>query len=449
MDAPLFRAGAPSRTAPLAERMRPRRLDEIVGQKHLLSEGGFLRAAIARRELPSLILFGPPGCGKTTLARLLAAELGIRFHQLSAVESGVKDVRRVAEEARALRAQELRSLLFLDEIHRFHRGQQDALLPHVEDGTLILVGATTENPAHSVVTPLLSRCRLLALEALAEEDIAALLARALGERARGLGNLPLEAEDAVLAAIAAESAGDARRGLSTLEIAAQRALARVEDGATARIELEDVREAAQQRFLHADRRGDAHYDLASAFIKSLRGSDPDAAVYYLMRLVEGGEDPRFLTRRMMIFAAEDIGIADPRSLEVAVAAAEAYERIGLPEGTLPLTQAAIYLSLAPKSGAVIAARDAAREAVHRQGSLPVPAFLRDAHGGAAKSLGIGRDYVNPHSTPEEHVPVDHLPERLHGTRFYRPGEQGAETRAGARLSWLRARVDEARRGRKS
>jgi putative ATPase len=432
--------------APLSERMRPRRLDEVVGQDHLVGAEGFLRRSVGTRRLPSLILWGPPGSGKTTLARLLAREIGAELMPLSAVTSGVKDVRECVARARQLRDAGARAVLFVDEIHRFHRGQQDALLPHVEDGTVVLVGATTENPAHSVVSPLLSRCRVLTLQPLDEGALEQLLRRALADPDRGLDAAGLEVPDAVLTRIAEEAEGDARRALDTLEIAARLARARAGEE-EAGIGSDDVRQALQQRTLRADRRGDAHYDLASAFIKSLRGSDPDAALYYLMRMLEGGEDPRFLARRMIIFAAEDVGLADPRALQLAVSAAEGFERVGLPEGSLPLAEAALYLAVAPKSNRVIVARDAAARAAREHGSLPVPLALRDAHAGLSRSLGHGRDYRYPHDEPGHHAPVDYLPEALAGTRFYEPTEEGLEARVRERLERLREAVARARKQR--
>jgi putative ATPase len=417
--------------APLAERLRPETLEEFVGQEHLTGTGKLLRQALARGKLPSLIFWGPPGTGKTTLARLLARSSGSAFVGMSAVSAGVKDVREVvaqAEERRRLHGQG--TVFFLDEIHRFNRAQQDALLPHVEKGTLTLLGATTENPSFEVNAALLSRTRVVTLRPLEEEELVALLQRALTSP-RGLAG-KVEADDSAVLAMARAAGGDARRALTTLEVAAS--------GGT-RIDEARVAEALQQRTLLYDRAGEEHYNVISAFIKSLRGSDPDAALYWMARMLEAGEEPRFVVRRMVIFASEDIGNADPQALQVAVAALQAFELVGLPEGTLPLTQAATYLALAPKSNAVISAYGRAREAVLDKGALGVPLHLRNAPTPLMKSLGYGGGYQYPHDFEGHVVAEEYLPEALRGASFYRPGTEGREKELKERLEALqRARA---------
>jgi putative ATPase len=421
--------------APLADRMRPRALDEIAGQDHLLRPGAGLRALLDAGTLPSLILWGPPGCGKTTLARLLAREVDARFEALSAVSAGVKEIRAVVDRAR--RERQRPTLLFLDEIHRLNRAQQDALLPHVEAGTVTLVGATTENPSFEVIAPLLSRCRVLTLERLAPEALAGIVRRAAADRERGLGGRMPVPDEAVVEAVAEAADGDARRALGLLEAAA--AVERGRSGADVPISLESLREAAGRRLLVHDRDREEHYNVVSALIKSLRASDPDAALYWMARMLAAGEDPLFVARRLVIFAAEDVGNADPAALGVATSAFLAVERIGMPEGRIPLAQAATHLACAPKSNAAYRGIGRALEAVERHGSLPVPKHLRNAPTPLMKELGYGEGYEYPHDAPDGFVAARNLPEELGDLRFYEPKEVGQEQEAAERLRVWRGR----------
>ena len=401
--------------APLALRLRPRTLDEFLGQRHILSEGSALRLAIEDDRVSSMILYGPPGSGKTTLARVVANTTGADFEELSAVSASVADVRRIIGGARErLGATGQRTILFLDEIHRFNKAQQDALLPAVEEGLVTLIGATTENPYFEVNSALLSRVQLYELEPLAEEDLEAITRR-------GAVELAAEVPDELIALIARRAGGDARNALNILELAWQTAVEEQEALAEAHVE-----DAARKRPLVYDKGGDAHYDFISAFIKSMRGSDPDAALYYLAAMLEGGEDARYVARRMIVLASEDIGNADPRALLVAVAAAQAVEHVGLPEARLNLAQAAIYLARAPKSNAVIQALGAATRDVREHGHLRPPQALRDTHYRGAKKLGRGEGYIYPHSDPAG-FDVDHLPDDLKGRRYYEPSGAGEET----------------------
>jgi putative ATPase len=394
--------------------VRPQSLDDFVGQRHILGERSALRTGIEQDLVRSMILFGPPGSGKTTLARIVAHTTGAAFEELSAVSATVADVRGVLARARErLGAHGQRTILFLDEIHRFNKAQQDALLPAVEDGVVTLIGATTQNPYFEVNSALLSRMQLYELEPLSDDDLALVVDR-------GAAELDVELADDVAALIVRRAGGDARHALNILELAAQTATA---DGTP--IAEAHVEDAARKRPLVYDKGGDAHYDFISAFIKSMRGSDPDAAVYYLAAMLEGGEDPRYVARRMIVLASEDIGNADPRALQVAVAAAQALEHVGLPEARLNLAQAAIYLARAPKSNAVIKALGAAAEDVREHGHLRPPDPLRDAHYPGAKKLGRGQGYVYPHSDPAG-FEVDHLPDELKGRRYYEPSGNGEE-----------------------
>jgi putative ATPase len=427
--------------APLADRMRPRGLDEFLGQEHILGPGKVLRKAIESGELHSAIFWGPPGSGKTTLARLMAANTNARFVSYSAVTSGVKDIRRVTELAGVTVSREgKRTILFVDELHRFNKAQQDAFLPFVEQGTIVLVGATTENPSFEINSALLSRCRVYVLQPLAKKDLITLLQRAGADSERGLGARNLAVGKAALDHIARASDGDARRALNALELAADIAAPGPEGRPN--VDLACAEEALQKRAILYDKGGEEHYNLISAFIKSVRGSDPDASLYWMARMLEGGEDPMFIARRLVVLASEDIGNADPRALPLAVAAKEAVHFLGLPECRLSLAQAATYLASAPKSNAsYVAINDAQRDA-REHGSLPVPKHLRNAPTGLMKGLGYGAGYVYPHSEPDALDGTDYLPEKLVGTRYYFPKEFGAEREIAERLScWRRRKKD--------
>jgi putative ATPase len=435
----LFRAQL-SASHPLADRMRPQALDEVVGQQHLLAPGKLLSQMVAARALHSMILWGPPGTGKTTLAILLARQSGAVFRSIAAVSSGVAELREIAELARREATVGRRTVLFIDEIHRWNRAQQDACLPHVESGLFTLIGATTENPSFEVIAPLLSRMQVLVLKPLSPDEIAALVRRALADRERGLGQLELQIEEAAMRELLALAAGDARRALNTLEIAAE--LARQVRGAS--ITAEQVREAGQQKMLLYDRAGEEHYNVISAFIKSLRGSDADAALYWMMRMVEAGEEPLFIARRMVIFAAEDIGNADPRALQIAIAVKDALDFVGMPEGVIPLAQGVTYLAGAPKSNAAYRAMLAAGEDARKLGALPVPMHIRNAPTALMRGLGYGEGYLYPHNYQDAIVDQDYLPEELSGRSYYEPSERGYE----ARIRDYLARVKQARAARK-
>jgi putative ATPase len=420
--------------APLAARLRPRSLDEVVGQEHLLGPGRPLRVLIEGDRLSSVVLWGPPGTGKTTIARLIAGVTAKAFEPLSAVSAGVKDVREVVDRARERLGEHGQgTILFLDEVHRFNRTQQDALLPHVEEGLIVLIGATTENPYFSLTGPLLSRSTLFRLDPLTPDDISALLERALTDSERGLGGAGLTVDTDALDHLIDRSEGDARHALSSLEVAA--ALA-AEDGRK-EVTLTDAEAALA---LRAVRYGDdEHYDVLSAFIKSIRGSDPDAGLYWLARMLEAGEDPRLVARRLVILASEDIGMADPQSLLVADAAARAVEFVGMPEARLNLAQAVIHLALAPKSNSVIAGLGAAVEDVRDRPAGAVPSHLRDASYPGARKLGDGEGYVYPHDAPAGWVPQQYRPSEVEARVYYRPGAQGGEAELGELLERRRSR----------
>lgn len=418
---------------PLADRMRPRTLSEFVGQTHILGPGKFLTEAIQSDRVPSLILWGPPGTGKTTLAKLLANHTGAVFVPYSAVSGTLKEVRGIIEQARETRnAFKLRTILFIDEIHRFNKAQQDALLPSVESGVVTLVGATTENPSFSVIAALLSRCKVFRLEALEPDDITAIVKRAMADAEQGLGDREIEVEDEAIAFIADAARGDARFALTTLDLSVKHAMSQ-----GGRVDVQCVEEAAQAKALLYDKSGEEHYNVISAFIKSLRGSDPDAALYWMFRMLDAGEDPLFILRRMIIFASEDVGNADPHALQVAVAADTAFQRIGLPEGAYPLAQVCTYLACAPKSNAQVDAISRPRKDIAAFGPLPVPLKLRNAPTKHMKEWGYGAKYRYPHSEGGYADGETYLPDKLVGRRYYEPRMSGIEERIRARLMKLR------------
>jgi putative ATPase len=421
------------RYAPLAARMRPRTLDEVVGQRHLVGKGRALRTLIESGEPSSVILWGPAGSGKTTLAHVIAQVTDGHFEAMSAVSAGVAEVRKQIQSAKdRLGQQGRRTILFLDEIHRFNKSQQDALLPAVETGWITLVGATTENPSFEVNSPLMSRSLLFRLEPLEDDDLKVILQRALGDAERGVANLHVTIRDEALDHIAQKSAGDARAALNALEAATM-----IATSGAGVVDLAVAEEALQRRALPYDKAGDWHYDVISAFIKSMRGSDPDAAVYWLARMLDAGEDPRFIARRMVIFASEDVGNADPAALQVAVAAHHALEFAGLPEAKLNLAQAATYLASAPKSNASAVALWRAEEDVRASGPLPVPDALRDSHSPASRSTGAGKGYRYPHAFGG-YVDQQHLPDDLRDRSYYEP-ITGREAELAAELENKRAR----------
>ncbi len=415
---------------PLAERMRPRRLADVVGQAHLTGPSSILARTLKLGRVPSLVLWGPPGTGKTTIAECLAHETNARVVKLSAVLAGVADIRKAIDDARRLRAEHRQgTILFVDEIHRFNKSQQDALLPHVEKGTVVLVGATTENPSFEVNPALLSRCRVLVLKPVAADALNALLDRALVDE-RGLKDRGVAVDDVARRVLVAAAAGDARKLLTSLEVASDLCLAE----GRALIERADVEMAVQRRVLLYDKDGEQHYDVVSAFIKSMRGSDPDAALYWGFRMLDAGEDPLFVLRRMVIFASEDVGNADPMALVVATSALTAFQLVGLPEGAIPLAHAITYLASAPKSNASYLAMHAARRDVHANGPLPVPLHLRNAPTKLMEQLGYGKEYRYPHDHDGGVVAEHYLPEALRDRTYYQPKDLGAEAHVRERLA---------------
>ena len=417
--------------APLAERMRPSDLDGFVGQEHILGKGRVLRKAIEKGELFSLILWGPPGSGKTTLARIIATRTDARFVSFSAVLSGVKEIREVTKEAEEERTfRQRRTILFVDEIHRFNKAQQDAFLPHVEKGTICLIGATTENPSFEVISPLLSRVQVFTLQQLGPEELMEIMRRALADNEHGLKQYKVEIDPSVLKLLAALADGDARAALNALELAVMTTVP-AKDGQR-KITPEAAQDAMQKRILY-DKTGEEHYNIISALHKSMRGSDPDAALYWLARMIEGGEDPLYIARRVVRFASEDVGIADPQSLLIAVAAMQAFHFIGQPEGELALAQAVVHLATAPKSNALYTAYSEARKAVKETGSLPVPMHLRNAPTRLMEEMGYSKGYRYPHSFPGAFVEEEYLPEKIKKRRYYHPTDRGYEQEIRERL----------------
>jgi len=423
----------PAPHVPLAERMRPRRLEDFVGQEHLLGQDKLLWLLLRQQTLPSLLLWGPPGVGKTTLAHLLANSSQAEFVFFSAVLSGVKEIREIVAQAQeTLVKKSLATVLFVDEIHRFNKSQQDAFLPHVESGLITLIGATTENPSFQVIAPLLSRCRVLVLEPLNPENLTEIVTRTLADREHGLGEYQIKFTPEAMAHLVRMADGDARRVLNNLEVAFSISIPTPEDGY--QINLATIEEALQHRSLRYDATGEEHYNLISALHKSLRDSDPDGALYWLTRMLMAGEEPLYISRRLIRFASEDIGNADPQALILAIAARDSYQTLGSPEGELALAQLVIYLATAPKSNATYAAFNRVRKEIEHTGSLPVPMQIRNAPTGLMHELGYGQDYRYAHDDPEAIVLQDHLPQGLTGRLFYEPTSRGHEAVIADRLA---------------
>ena len=421
-----------SQEAPLAARMRPRGFSEFVGQEHLIGEGRVLRKAIEADQPPSIIFWGPPGSGKTTIAYIIANVTKSHFSPISAVAAGVADLRRIVEEAKERRGlYGQKTILFIDEIHRFNKAQQDAILPYVEEGTITLIGATTENPSFEVISPLLSRCRVFTLNPLSDEEINLIIRQALEDRERGLGRMKVEVKEEALKHLICMSNGDARVGLNALEMAVL--AAEPSDDGKLHLDLSAIEDALQHRALLYDKAGEERYNLISALHKSLRGSDPDAALYWLGRMLQAGEDPLYVARRLIRFASEDVGMADPQALVVAVVAQQAAHFVGMPEGDLALAQAVVYLATAPKSNSLYKAYSKVGEDIESTRAEPVPLHLRNPATRLMKELGYGKGYKYPHDFPEHFVTEQYLPQNLKGRRYYEPSDQGFEKEVGKRL----------------
>ena len=426
------------RTRPLADRMRPRTLDEFVGQEHLIGPGKPLHAQIERDDIGSLIFWGPPGTGKTTLAKIIAGITKAEFIEFSAVLSGIKEIKAVMADAERARQYGTRTIVFIDEIHRFNKAQQDAFLPHVEKGNIRLIGATTENPSFEIISALLSRSRVYVLKPLTEDQIVLLLERALKDVERGLGAMKLQASAEVLKKIAAYSSGDARSAYNVLEVAASLSLAREKADSGAELTDDIVQTALQKRVLLYDKAGEEHYNLISALHKSVRNSDPDAALYWLGRMLEAGEDPLYIARRVVRMAVEDIGLADPTALSLCMSARDAVDFIGMPEGNLVLAQAVVYLSAAPKSNALYTAYSEVQTDVERTVAEPVPLHLRNAPTGLMKGLGYGKDYQYAHNFEDKVADMECLPDNLKNRVYYEPTNEGVEKRIRERLEQIKS-----------
>ncbi|MFC1651377.1 replication-associated recombination protein A [Candidatus Latescibacterota bacterium] len=429
-DDPVFKETQAQKKKPLAERMRPTNLEEFVGQDQLVGEGAFLSEAIKRDEISSLIFWGPPGSGKTTLAQIISKSTNAEFVSFSAVVSGVKDIRKVISYARGIKK---KTILFVDEIHRFNKAQQDAFLPYVEDGTIILIGATTENPSFELNSPLLSRSRVLVLNQLSDEHIIEIVRQAIKDTERGVGAAVSGMDDNAMDALIAFSNGDARRALNTLEVAS--VLAENKKSGKNVIKIKDIEKAAQKKTLRYDRDGEEHYNIISALHKSMRGSDPDAALYWFARMLEGGEDPLYIARRVVRFASEDVGNADPQALPLAISATESYRFLGTPEGELAIAQAIVYCAVAPKSNAMYKAYKFARSDAKKLGNLEVPMSIRNAPTKLMKELGYSHGYQYDHDSEDSFSGQEHLPDELAGRKYYKPSKFGNEKLINERLLW--------------